>query len=188
MADQPQKRRPPKQNLGQDQDFLTFLQEGTRALQAGRVSMAIDLLRKAHNIDPLHEDTALNLASAYILTKKFKQAVPLLEPLSAQNPFNAMIWTNLAAAYLGNPVLAKDEDQLKAIETFKRALEVNPIAPNVAYNIGLIYIDRKDKTQALYWFNKAVQADPKDKDARSYIKKLEAMDDEREAGETESEI
>jgi len=71
-----------------------------------------------------------------------------------------MVWTNLGAAYLGNPILAKDEDQQRAIAAFKQALKLNPTAPNVAYNLGLIHRDRQEKDEALYWFRQAVKTNP----------------------------
>jgi tetratricopeptide (TPR) repeat protein len=97
-----------------------------------------------------------------------------LEDLSDQDPDNAMVWTNLGAAYLGNPVLAHDEQQVRAIAAFEQALRINPIAPNVAYNIGLIYRDRKETDYAVYWFRQAIRANPADRDARSLLAKLEA--------------
>jgi tetratricopeptide (TPR) repeat protein len=98
--------------------------------------------------------------------------VQVLEPLSEREPQNPMVWTNLGAAYLGNPVLATGQDQQRAIQAFKRALAINPSTPNVAYNLGLIYRDRGEAELALHWFQRALQANPDDRDARSYIKKL----------------
>ena len=117
------------------------------------------------------------MSGAFILTKKFKQAAKLLEGLRDKDPENAMIWTNLGAAYLGNPVLADDKMQLEAIAAFEQALALDPIAPNVAYNIGLIYRDRHEKETAIAWFERAIQANPKDKDARMLIKKLNEGDE-----------
>ena len=171
MTNNTQKRRPPKSQRSNDK-FFDLLQAGTQALQQGQVAKAIKLLIQARELDEENGDATLNLAGAYILAKKFKEAVNLLEPLSRQEPHNAMVWTNLGAAYLGNPVLAKDEEQRQAIVAFKKALEINPVAPNVAYNIGLIYLGRKENDKALLWFKRAVQANPADRDARNYIKKL----------------
>jgi tetratricopeptide (TPR) repeat protein len=119
-------------------------------------------------------DAALNLSGAYILTKKFRKAVTILEPLSEQYPDEAMIWTNLGAAYLGNPVLARDEEQRQAIVAFEKALLANPMAPNVAYNIGLIYRDRREVDRAIIWFKKAIQSNPNDQDARNLLRTLES--------------
>jgi tetratricopeptide (TPR) repeat protein len=76
-----------------------------------------------------------------------------------------MLWLNLGAAYLGNPVLALDRHQQQAIRAFQRALELHPEAPNAAYNIGLIYRDRKELDNAIHWFGQAVQHNPGDADA-----------------------
>ena len=164
---------PQEQN---ERQFFDLLGRGSQALQRGQIGTAVELLEHAWQFDQEHPDLTLNLAGAYILSKKFRQAVDLLEPLSEREPHNPMVWTNLGAAYLGNPVLAEDEDQQRAIAAFKKALEINPVTPNVAYNIGLIYVDRRENEKALLWFRRAVQANPNDRDARNYIKKLAEED------------
>ena len=149
-----------------------FLKQGTRALQQGKHDDAVALLEEAYTLDPQDIDVRLNLSGAYILTKKFKKAISLLETLREDQPTNPMIWTNLAAAYLGNPILAQDADQQKAINAFQQALAHDPDAPNVAYNIGLIYRQRKEYEEALTWFQQAVQTNPEDRDAHYYIEVL----------------
>ena len=99
----------------------------------------------------------------------------LLEQLRDQAPNNVMVWTNLGAAYLGNPILSRDDEQLQAIAAFKQALQIDPIAPNVAYNIGLIYRDRREYDLAINWFERALQANPNDQDAKNLIKKLREL-------------
>lgn len=156
--------------------FEPNFRRGSELLQRGEAEKAVRLLERAYKLDPDHIGAATNLAGAYILTRRFKEAVRLLEPISEAFPEYAMVWTNLGAAYLGNPILAKDQDQIKAISAFEKALQLNPAAPNVAYNIGLIYRDRKETEEALRWFKKAVRANPHDQDARRLIKKLEAIE------------
>lgn len=172
MNDKEKKRRPPRKKEKPDIDFFDVLHQGTQALHQGNIGTAVELLEHAHQLDPNHGDATLNLSGAYILSKKFKQAVALLESLSEQEPDNPMVWTNLGAAYLGNPILADDEKQRRAITAFERAIELNPKAPNVAYNIGLIYRDRKETDRALHWFQRALEANPNDKDARHFIEQL----------------
>ena len=159
-------------NNKSNQDFIDLLRQGTQALQRGKTSTAIPLLEQAHELEPENSDVILNLAGAYILTKKFKQAVALLEPLSEREPNNPMVWTNLGAAYLGNPILARDENHEKAIAAFKNAIKIDPKAPHVAYNLGLIYRDRKEYDDAIHWFKQALRANPADKDAQRYIDQL----------------
>jgi Flp pilus assembly protein TadD len=155
-------------------DLPQLLRQGTMLLQQGKAQKATAVLEKARALDDRNPDVALNLAGAYILTKKFKQAAAILEPLSEQEPDNAMVWTNLGAAYLGNPILARDGEHERAIAAFMRAYEINPAAPHVAYNLGLIYRDRKEYETAVHWFKRAVQANPNDRDARSLIARLQA--------------
>lgn len=154
--------------------FDELFHTGTRLLHQGQANEALPLLEEAYELRPKHADAAINLSGAYILTKRFSKAIPVLEMLSDQHPDNAMVWTNLGAAYLGNPVLAQDEHQIKAIAAFEQAIQINPVAPNVAYNIGLIYRDRKEYEYAIYWFRQAIRANPADRDARSLLAKLEA--------------
>lgn len=158
--------------MSNSQEFARHYSAGTQLLHQGKAEKAVPLLEKAHSLDPAHVDAAINLSGAYILRKKFKQAAALLEPFSQSDPDHIMIWTNLGAAYLGNPVLANDDEQMKAIHAFKMALEINPIAPNAAYNIGLIYYRRSDPINAATYFQKAVQADPHDRDARSLLERM----------------
>ncbi len=156
------------------QEFTESFQQGTRLLHQGQAKEAIPYLDNAYALQPGDLDTAINLSGAYIMTKKFKKAEAILEPLSEQYPDHAKIWINLGAAYLGNPVLARSAEQERAIFAFEQALKVDPIAPSVAYNIGLVYRDRKDVDQAAYWFKQAIKHNPNDKDARSLLGRLES--------------
>jgi tetratricopeptide (TPR) repeat protein len=155
-----------------------LLSKGTEALHQGDVAKATRLLERAYRLDRENIDAALNLGGAYILSKRFVEAVQVLEPLSRRDPDNPMVWTNLGAAYLGNPILAKDNDQQQAIAAFKKAIELNPAAPNVAYNLGLIYRDRQEIDQALHWFRRALQVNPNDRDARRFVDQLSQQQDE----------
>lgn len=150
-----------------------FLQ-GTALLRERRTIEAIPYLEEAYELQPDDVDIAINLSGAYILTKNFKKAVNILESTANQAPGHAMVWTNLGAAYLGNPVLARDADQKRAIAAFERALEIDPAAYSVAYNIGLIYRDRREKGEAIYWMRQAVEHNPHDRDAKRLLDKLEA--------------
>jgi len=157
-------------------EFDRLYRQGATLLHQGQAVDATPWLEKAHALDSDHLDAAINLSGAYILSGKFKWAVPLLEELSRRAPDNAMIWTNLGAAYLGNPVLATEEQQLAAIAAFRRALDADPIAPNVAYNLGLIYRDRREVTAARHWFQQAIKANPHDRDARRSLERLAVSD------------
>ena len=157
-------------------DFNLALREGTRLLHARKHDEAIRHLKRAHRLMPDHTNAALNLAGAYILAGKHRQAVPVLEVLAEREPDNTAVWINLGAAYLGNPILATDEQQRKAIDAFQRALALDPQAPSVHYNLGLIHRDRGERQDAMAMFQQALVVNPKDPDARDLLDKLNAAD------------
>ena len=152
--------------------FDDAFRRGTELLHQNNPKEALPHLERAFQLDAAHVDAAINLSGAYILTRRFAQALTVLQPFTTTAPENTMVWINLGAAYLGNPVLARDDEQLKAIAAFEKALDLNPAAPSVAYNLGLIYRDRQDTEHAIYWFRRAIQANPQDQDARSLLNKL----------------
>lgn len=161
-----------------DSRFLHLLRAGTSLLRQGRAEDALPYLKEAYTLDPGNSDAALNLSGAYILESQFRKALRILERLSKEEPGNPMVWTNLGAAYLGNRALAVKKHQLKAIDAFKQALEINPEVPNVAYNIGLIYKDQGESEKALHWFRQALETNPEDDDAQMLIERLEGTDEE----------
>jgi protein O-GlcNAc transferase len=143
-------------------------------LQQGRAREAIPLLERAYQINAEDVPTLINLGGAYIMLGQHARAIPLLETARDAEPFNAMVWINLGAAYLGNPVLATPELQQLAITAFEKALEIDPAAPSVDYNLGLIFVDRGDIDLAIAAFRRAVQVNPFDRDAHYWLRKLEA--------------
>jgi len=154
-----------------------LLNRGARLLEQGNAEQAIPHLERAYHLDNLSVPTQINLGGAYVMVGRHKEAVPLLEAARNAEPENAMIWINLGAAYLGNPVLATPEQQIRAIQAFETALQLNPAAPNVHYNLGLIFVDRQENDLAVRAFQQAVQINPFDRDARNWLRKLEAGPD-----------
>jgi tetratricopeptide (TPR) repeat protein len=155
-----------------NQKFLDNYKQGTLALQQGAYSNAIKFLEKALEYQPDDLNTTLNLSSALILLKRFKKAVPLLESLTDDYQDNPMLWLNLGAAYLGNPILATAENQHKAISAFQMVLKINPKTRHAAYNIALVYRDQKNYREALQWFEQEAAGFPDDEDAQFYIEKM----------------
>jgi tetratricopeptide (TPR) repeat protein len=148
------------------------LNQGAQLLRQGKAHEAVRHLEQAYQLSSENVAVLLTLAGAYIMTGRYKKAVPLLEKALEMEPDNAMVWINLGAAYLGNPILATSEQQMQAIEAFQRALELNPTAPSVHYNLGLIFADRDEVDLAIAAFRQALQVNPLDDDARLWLRKL----------------
>ncbi len=142
-----------------------LLMEGARLLSQRRPAEAAERLEKAATLLPDDVDVAINLAGAHILQRRYNKAVPILERASDLAPTNAMVWINLAAAHLGRLELSGSEQQERAIAAYERALELDPGAPHVHYNLGLIYKDRNDWSRAQAQFRQALEVNPADDDA-----------------------
>ncbi len=180
-----QKRRDKDPDSPPDRErALRLLNRAANLLRQRRTAQAIPLLERALEIDPHSVPALLNLGGAFVLAGRFKEAIPLLEAARDREPDNAMIWVNLGAAYLGNPVLANPVQQVQSMEAFQTAVDLDPAAPNAYYNLGLIRKDRGEVKEALMAFRQACIVDPRDRDARTWIAKLEGEDSER--GHTQS--
>jgi tetratricopeptide (TPR) repeat protein len=158
----------------QEQTFRDLLVKGSRLLARAKFNEALPLLERAHTLNPDSFEAVLNYGSAYILAGRFKLARPILEAAIERHGDQPQLWINLGAVYLGNPILASDADQRKALDAFNRAVALDPYAPNVEYNIGLIHRDRGEKELAINAFKRALEVNPGDKDARRLIEKLTA--------------
>jgi tetratricopeptide (TPR) repeat protein len=156
-----------------EKSFRENMTRGTLLLSQGKPMDALPLLERAHKLKPGDTDVALNLGGAFIMSGRHRKAVPVLEQAVARAPDNAQLWINLGAAYLGNPITATDERQRRALDAFHKALELDPLARSVAYNIGLIHRDRGEIDLAIAAFRRAVLADPQDKDAQRLLERLE---------------
>lgn len=160
---------------------LDLLSQGARLLMQGHADQAADKLEQAAVLLPDDPDVAINLGGAYVLLRRHNKAVTVLEHASQLAPTSAMVWTNLAAAYLGTLAISGPQQQAKAINAYEHALELNPTAPNVHYNLGLIFQDRHDWTQARHYFNEALRVNPGDNDARTWLTRIDRLEQEEAA-------
>lgn len=178
----PRPNHEPDRNATQEAQRL--LNQGAGYLRSGRAQEAIGVLRRAYQLAPDSVPILLNLGGAYILSGRHAEAIPPLEQARVLEPENAMVWTNLGAARLGNPILASDDQQRQAIAAFEQAIELDPQAPSVHYNLGLIFRDRGELDRALWAFRSALQVNPLDRDARFWLSRLQAPQEGGEPGES----
>ncbi len=154
------------------QQGIDLLREGAALLALSRADEAAARLEQAAALLPDDPDVAINLGGAYVLQGRYHRAVRVLERASETAPDNAMVWTNLAAAYLGSLELSGPQQQGQAITAYRRALQADPAAPNVHYNLGLIHTDRKEWSEARTCFTEALDVNPNDRDARRWLERL----------------
>lgn len=154
-------------------DYKRMMREAVQLLERRRGGEAIPLLEPLLRQEPNNLDVIVNLSSAYILEKQYGLAVELLERATTEiQPDDPILWSNLAAAYLGTLIIATPEKQLKALGAYERALMLDATFPNTHYNMGLIYVDRGEWDKADHAFANAIRVDPHDKDARLWRQRL----------------
>jgi tetratricopeptide (TPR) repeat protein len=153
----------------ESEQFQRALNESARLLSQHRPGEAAAILQPLYEAAPDHPDVAINLSGAYILQRKWRKAVSILNQAVRNHPNNAMLWTNLGAAELGQLELAGPKQQERAIVAYQNALHADPEAPNVHYHLGLIYKDRGEYTRSAALFQRALEVNPQDRDARHWL-------------------
>lgn len=159
----------------QPEEFNRALAEGAWLLRTNQPAAAVDKLLPLYEQAPSNLDVAINLGGAYILLAKWNKAVRVLSKAAELHPDNAMIWSNLGAAYLGRLELAGPQQQQRAIGAYARALEADPTVHNVNYHLGLIHKSRGDLAAAIVCFERELALNPTDKDARYWIDRLSTL-------------
>jgi len=163
-----------KSGLPEPNELAGKLQTSARLLSQNRPGEAAEILEPLYKILPDNFDVACNLGGAYILQRKWNKAVTILEKATEVHPENVMLWTNLAAAYLGRLETAGPRQQMRAINAYKHALEINARTPNVHYHLGLIYKERNELEQARDAFQQALEINPSDNDALIWLNRMNA--------------
>jgi len=161
-------------------EFNRKLNDGARLLHQNRPGEALEILKPLLEVESGHPDLAINIGSAYILQRKWRDAVVVLSRAADAHPDNVMILTNLGAAHLGRLETAGPKQQERAIRAYEKALQVDPKAPNIHYHLGLIYHDRGELHRSAAFFQRALEVNPADRDAQNWLDRFAAQDDDEQ--------
>ncbi|WP_028229660.1 tetratricopeptide repeat protein [Paraburkholderia ferrariae] len=91
--------------------------------ESGKLEQALDAYRRCARSLPRRPMLRNNMAAAYLCLGEYALAQALLEEAIGEEPANALVWTNLAAARL------KQGDVEQALTAVERALELDPDYP-----------------------------------------------------------
>ncbi len=155
--------------------YRRALNESAQLLRQNRPGEALHKLQPLYKQAPHDPDVAINLSGAYILQRKWSRAIEVLTAATEANPHNAMLWANMGAAQLGRLETAGPKQQERAMEAYYRALRADPEAPNVHYHLGLIYKERGELNRACAMFQRALEVNAGDKDARYWLDRLSVL-------------
>jgi tetratricopeptide (TPR) repeat protein len=173
--DDEQKRLDESLKKMSEEQFQISMRQAAYLLSHGNPQDAITLLERCYQLHPEDVNLLLNLGGAYILAERHRYAVPVLEKASELDSANPAVWSNLAAAYLGKLVTATEQRQVRALAAYARVIELEPDYPNVHYNMGLIFIDRREWDKAHAAFTHALRTNPDDKDAYNMRQRIEEI-------------
>lgn len=121
---------------------------------AENIDQLVGILGKAWELDKDNLAKAWKYASAAIKASDFKQSTIPLEFLVQKDPKVVNYWNQLALAY------HKTEQLDKAIEAYRKVVEIDPKNREAYLNMGIIYREEGQLSQARSNFQKAVDASP----------------------------
>lgn len=137
-------------------EYLLFFQGNVYETQ-GDFKRAQQYYEELLHLNPHIPHNYVRLAYVFQKTKKIKEAVQLLEQGRKRMPDSKIILTGLGFAYLNGGM--KEE----AIETCRQALRLDPKFFDVLFLAGTIMWMEKKWTEALDYFERAIEIEPENK-------------------------
>ena len=133
------------------------LNESARAaMQNGDLPLAIQLLKRATEVEPKNKYAWNNLGLAYLGMRKGDDAVAAFKKALEVNPYDEFAYNNLGRAYW------QDRKYDEAADAFHKQLEANPLDKFAHGNLGAMYAEWHKYDQAAPELEKAASLSPDD--------------------------
>jgi tetratricopeptide (TPR) repeat protein len=110
---------------------------GHAAMVSGNYPLAIELLKRAVEVDPNHKMAWNNLGLAYLAMRQNDEAIKAFQKQLEINPYDEFANNNLGRAYWSE---RKYDD---AVGAFQKQLEINPLDKYAHGNLGNLYLEQK---------------------------------------------
>ncbi len=124
---------------------------GWHYLYARQYDQAIEQLRRAIEMDMNYTNAHLYLGSAYVQKGMFREAIAQLEAAVSTSKGSTQAVAGLGHAY----ATSGNKQQARALlEELKRRAKQGPVP---SFDLALIYIGLREKTQAFNWLEKAYE-------------------------------
>jgi len=131
-------------------------ESGYAALQNGNYPLALQLLKRAVEVDPKHKLAWNNLGNAYLAQRDTKAAIPAYNKQIEVSPYDQYAYNNLGRAYW------MDRNYDEAVKAFRQQIEVNPLDRSAHGNLGTMYAEWHKYDEAAGELEKAVSLAPDD--------------------------
>jgi tetratricopeptide (TPR) repeat protein len=146
---------------------------GVSYLELGRFEKAEEALKRALRLNPEYTSAYLQLARLYEETQRLQEALGTYERIIEVDPMGEMAQFSLLKKSLIEGIfLARSGDFDGALRLFKSAAEIAPDDPAAHYNIGQVYLRKKNEAKAEEAFRKVAELDPGHQEARLHLGNL----------------
>lgn len=128
----------------------------------GLPTKALDILEQGYKHNPKNFDIVTAYGMLLSESGKIDQAIAMLQEALAMIDFDPRVWDLLGVAYW------RKGDETRALESYRKALELDPDSAKTHSNLGVLYLTRSMETQnrtdysrAMEYFKKAIEFDPR---------------------------
>jgi Tfp pilus assembly protein PilF len=130
---------------------------GLDHLRAGRLELALEAFEGAVKENPKNPYFYKGLGVTYLRLRRNDDAIAAFRKALDLNPYYVDVRNDLGSALLVEG--KRDEGKKELLTAFNDPTNPNP--EQTARNLGQAYLEEKDYTQALSWFQTSVQKDAK---------------------------
>lgn len=134
--------------------------------QLKKYEQAIELYKKAKNLNKNLLKNDYNLARALVEVKKYSEAQDILENLLKKDPKNSLLQSNLAFLYY------KLGDSKKAKETYLKLIQTNKVDTASRYNLALILKEENNIKDAIDALKEILDIDKEGSKEKDFALKL----------------
>ena len=125
-------------------NFVAQMQAGDMYAQIGRFDRAIEFYLKGVSLNPQNAAANIVLANAYFDSQRFEDAEKYYSKALEIEPNDVNARTDLGATF----VERKSPDYDRAIQEFRKALELDPKSAPTLYYLGLAQSRKGDRAEA----------------------------------------
>jgi len=131
-----------------------LVESGRAAITGGNLPLAIELLKRATEVDPKNKFAWNNLGLAYFGLRKDPEAIAAFDKQIEINPYDEYAYNNLGRVYWQE---RKYDD---AVTAFHKQLEINPLDKFAHANLGAMYSEWHKYADAAPELEKAASLTP----------------------------
>lgn len=139
---------------------------GVSYMELNRLQKAEEALKRAIRLNPNYVPALLQLAGLYEETQRLQEALEAYDRVIQVEPLGEAVSISLMKKMMIEGIfLARAKDFDGALRLFEGAASLIPTDPAPVYNIGLVYLRKKQDAKAEEAFLKVIELDPKHQEA-----------------------